>query len=373
MVKSSGRQPSAVVTERLARLRRRMKRQWYSAFLVTRPVDYFYLIGFTGEDSAVVVTGGGVHVITDRRFEASFTGECGWAQRWLREGTLSEEIGRVCQHLRVRTLAVQSDHLTMRDHARIRTRTGRCKLVAATPILAELRCIKDPYDLARMRKALRVAEAAFEATRASIRIGQTELQIAARLEYEMKCRGASGPAFPTICAEGANAAHPHAHPGMRKVKRGGAILLDWGARVGGYCSDLTRMVFIGSLPRRIGSLYRIALTAQQRAIAAVRPGATMRDVDAVARHCVADAGYGDAFKHGLGHGLGLEVHEAPSLSWRSTETLVAGMVVTVEPGIYLPGVGGVRIEDEVLVTSTGHRVLSRLAREPDEAILRVRR
>jgi Xaa-Pro aminopeptidase len=204
----------------------------------------------------------------------------------------------------------------------------------------------------------------------SIRVGQTELEMAARLEYEMKRRGASAPSFPTICAEGPNAALPHACPGQRKVKRGSAILLDWGACVGGYCSDLTRMIFVDTIPRKIREIYGIVLEAQLRAISAIRPGERMCDVDAVARDHITEAGFGKEFNHGLGHGLGMEVHEAPSLSWRSKEKLEAGMIVTVEPGIYLPGVGGVRIEDEILVTPTGRRVLSRLSKTLEDSVIR---
>ncbi len=205
--------------------------------------------------------------------------------------------------------------------------------------------------------------------RKTIRVGQTELEMAARLEYEMKSRGASAPAFPTICAEGANGAQPHAQPGRRKVKRGSAILFDWGARLGGYCSDLTRMVFVGSVPPKFREIYGIVLEAQLAAIAEIRPGRRMCDIDAVARKVVEDAGYGPQYNHGLGHGLGLDVHEAPSLSWRSKEKLEPGMVVTAEPGIYLPGVGGVRIEDDVLLTRTGCRVLSRLGKTLKDSVI----
>jgi len=243
------------------------------------------------------------------------------------------------------------------------------RLIPAPPILAQMRRLKNDDELAAMSRAIRVAEDAFKATLLTIRPGQTELEMAARLEYEMKRRGASGPAFNTICAEGPNAAKPHAVPGNRKTRKGSAILFDWGARVGGYNSDLTRMVFVGSIPPKIGEIYRIALEAQQAAIAAIRPGRKMCDVDGVARKIITDAGYGKQFTHGLGHGLGLEVHEAPSLSWRSKEELVPGMVVTVEPGIYLPGIGGVRIEDDVLVTSRGHRVLTHLNKSLESAVI----
>jgi len=243
------------------------------------------------------------------------------------------------------------------------------QLVLAPPIVESMRRLKDEAELAVMRRAIRVAEDAFEAMRKTIRSGQTELELAARLEYEMKCRGASAPAFPTICAEGANAAAPHAHPGRRKIKRGSAILFDWGARVGRYCSDLTRMLFLGSIPARLREVYSVVLEAQLAGVAAVRPGWRMCDVDDAARSVIKRAGFGDRFTHGLGHGLGLNVHEPPSLSWRSKEELEPGMLVTVEPGIYLPGVGGVRIEDDVLVTPKGNRVLTSLDKSLEGAVV----
>ncbi|MCH7591556.1 MAG: aminopeptidase P family protein [Planctomycetes bacterium] len=361
--------PSEVIAGRLRRFRREATRRKVSALLITNPQDYLYLTGFSGEDSAVLLTGRAVHVITDGRFSEVVRTECPWATTWIRRGTLNAKIAEVCKSQEIRALAVQSDHLCVSGFAELAKLTGIRRLRSAPPILADMRKIKQPAELTTMRKAIRIAEGAFAATRASIRIGQTELELAARLEFEMKKRGSSAPAFPTICAEGPNAALPHAHPGQRKVRKGSAILFDWGARWRGYCSDLTRMVFIGSIPRKIAEVYDVVLEAQQKAIAAIRPGRRMCDVDAEARDFIAAAGYGEAFCHGLGHGLGLDVHEPPSLSWRSKEKLEAGMVVTVEPGVYLPGVGGVRIEDDVLVTPQGRRVLSRLGRSSGESVL----
>lgn len=361
--------PSPLIADRLRRYRREAARRRVSALLITNPRDYSYLTGFSGEDSAVLLTGRAVHVITDGRFSQVVRNECPWATTWIRRGTLNAEIAKVCKSKKLSALAVQGDHLCVSGFTELGKLTGIRRLRSAPPIIPNMRKIKQPAELTTMRKAIRIAEDAFTATRASIRIGQTELELAARLEFEMKKRGSSSPAFPTICAEGSNAALPHAHPGQRKVRKGSAILFDWGARWRGYCSDLTRMVFVGSIPRRIAEVYDVVLEAQQRAIAAIRPGRRMCDVDAVARDFIAAAGYGEAFSHGLGHGLGLDVHEPPSLSWRSKEKLEAGMVVTVEPGVYLPGVGGVRIEDDVLVTPRGRQVLSRLGRSRRESVL----
>lgn len=370
MTKRTTRRPSPVIAGRLSRCRRQMTKNRIRAYLITNPADYFYLTGFTGEDSAVLLAGRDVHVITDGRFEESTRKECPWARLWMRKGQLNNEIAKVCKQLEIKSLAVQPDHLTVGDQAALLRLNKQTRLRRALPITAKMRCIKSADELAKLRKALRVAEEAFVAMRKSIRVGQTELELAARLEYEMKRRGASGPSFPTICGEGPNAALPHAQPGNRKVKRGCAILFDWGARVGGYCSDLTRIVCVGNMPPKIAEIYGIVLAAQKRAISGIRPGARMCDVDALARNFIANAGYREAFNHGLGHGLGVDVHEAPSLSWRSKEKLEAGMVVTVEPGIYLPGVGGVRIEDDVLVTQSGRRILSRLGKSPADAVIR---
>jgi len=361
--------PSAIHAARIARVRQDLKKQRVPALLVTRRMDHLYLTGFTGEDSAVLVLPRALHVLSDGRFDEVINQECPWMTRWMRKGSLNAEVGKVCKQLKLRSLAIQGDGMTVADQAEIRKLARGTRLTVAPPIFAEMRRIKDDTEIKNLKLAIRIAEEAFKALRRTIRIGQTELEMAAQLEYEMKKRGASGPSFGSIVAEGANAALPHAHPGRRRVRAGSAILFDWGARVGFYCSDLTRMLFIGSIPPKMANVYAIVLAAQEKAIAALRPGERMCDVDEVARGHIARAGFSEAFNHGLGHGLGLDVHEAPSLSWRSDEKLRAGMVVTVEPGIYLPGVGGVRIEDDVLVTSSGHRVLTRLDKSLTGAVV----
>jgi Xaa-Pro aminopeptidase len=357
---------------RLTALRRRMKARKVAAYLVSRRRDAFYLTGFTGEDSAMIVTPKQVHLLSDGRFDEVINQECPWVIKRLRKGSLTDEIAHACRDLKIRSLGVQADGLSVADYQAIDKAAKGTKLVAAPAMPAEMRRHKDAVELKAMRKAIRVAEEAFAATCESIRLGQTELDIAARLEFEMKQRGASEPAFATIVAEGPNAALPHAHPGRRKVRSGSAILIDWGARVGTYCSDLTRVIFIGSIPPKFAAMYRVCLDAQLKAIAAIRPGVRMCDVDKVARDIIDASEFKGAFTHGLGHGLGLDVHEPPSLSWRSDEKLAVGMIVTVEPGIYLPGVGGVRIEDDVLVTKGGRRVLTSVEKRLEQMVLPAR-
>ncbi|MEK6798150.1 MAG: Xaa-Pro peptidase family protein [Planctomycetota bacterium] len=354
---------------RIALCRKELRTLGAGGLLLTSDNDYFYLMGYTPNQSAVIVTRDEVHVITDARFENEAKREVLWARVWMRRGVLHDEIGNVCQKLRIKKLAVQAGHFTLSDQAELRRRVKGMKLVPASPFTTAKRKVKSPSELAIIRRSIRTAEEAFLATRKTIRVGQTEREMAARLEYEMKRRGAEGVAFPTICAEGAHSALPHAVPGGRRVKKGSAVLFDWGAKVGRYCSDLTRMVFIGSIPRTFERLYPIVLDAQLAAIAEIRPGRRMCDVDAVARKAIAKSGYGKRFTHGLGHGFGLDIHEAPSLSWRSEEKLETGMVVTVEPGVYLPGFGGVRIEDDVLVTRSGCRVLTSLPKSLSSAVI----
>lgn len=361
--------PSDTVETRLSACRERMRQEGVSAFLVTHPPDYFYLIGFTGEASAVLIRPRDVHVISDRRFDESINLECPWVTRWMRKGWLNDEIANVCKKLRLSTLWLQFDRVTAADLKTLKKLAPETRFKQAPNIISPMRTLKERTEVAAIQKAIGVAQEAMQAVRKTIRVGQTELEIAARLEYEMKCRGASAPSFSTISAEGANAALPHAHAGRRKLKKGSLLLLDWGARVDGYCSDLTRVFFIGTISPKFREVYRVVLEAQQAAIAAIRPGMRMCDVDAVARDFIKKAGYGDCFDHGLGHGLGLEVHESPSLSWRSREPLAEGMLVTVEPGVYLRGAGGVRIEDDVLVTRNGARVLSNIDRSLEGAVI----
>lgn len=363
--------PSAEIRRRLRICRQTLRRHKVAAYLVTNRADHYYLTGFSGEDSALLVTAREVYLISDGRFETSIRQEAPWAKVALRQGQLVDEIAKVVRRARVKSLAVQAETMSVAQRDTLRRKLRGVKVSAAPSIVDELRVLKTSAELKIVDRAIRIAEAAYRAMLATIRLGQTELELAARLEFEMKKRGSTAPAFESIVAIDANAALPHAVPGQRRVKRGCTILFDWGATYRFYRSDLTRTIFVDSIPPKMRRAYELVLAAQKKAIAALRPGARMCAVDAVARSHIAEAGFGDAFNHGLGHGLGLDVHEPPSLSWRSAEKLRAGMVVTVEPGIYLPGVGGVRIEDDVLVTPKGHKVLSRLTKTIETAVLQV--
>ena len=235
---------------------------------------------------------------------------------------------------------------------------GGLELVPTRGIVASLRSVKDETEIDKIRRAARAADRAFEALTAETWVGRTERELAWRLRTLMHAHGVDHLGFDTVIAAGANGSLPHAEPGDDTVQPRQLVVADFGARLDGYRSDCTRTVSTGGLPRELRAIYDVCLEAQQRAVAGIRPGITGVDADGLARQVIDDAGYGEHFGHGLGHGVGLDVHEAPRLSPESTDTLEVGNVFSIEPGIYLPGVGGVRIEDLVVLRDNGAEVLT---------------
>ncbi len=241
----------------------------------------------------------------------------------------------------------------------------KTNFVANRGMVESLRERKDRDELAAIQRAIQYAESAFLEVRSKLTGDMTEKQVADDLEFAMRRAGAASSAFRTIVGVGPRAALPHGIPSSRKIRENPFVLIDWGAREGLYVSDLTRVLATSTLPSKFERIYHVVLAAQQAAIRAIRPGALMSEIDAVARSTIEQAGFGRRFTHGLGHGFGLQVHESIRLSKGQDRPLASGMVVTVEPGIYIPGYGGVRIEDDCLVTGSGCRVLTTLPRELD--------
>lgn len=353
--KSSRPAVPGLIRERLRSVREFLNEKRLDGFLITSRADQFYLTGFNGEDGLALVTPGQVYLLSDFRFETLAGQGAPWAKFIQRKKSHAEELAKLARRGKMARIGFDADCLTVAAASELRKalRPVGTRLVQVPSVTAKLRIQKSPAEVEILREAIRIAQEAFVALRRSIRIGQTEQELASRLNYEMGRRGASGPSFPTVVAEGPNSALPHAEPGTRVVKRGSAVLFDWGARHNGYCSDLTRVLFVGRIPPRFRRLYEIVLEAQQRGIQALRVGRPIREVDQAARSHIVRSGYGKRFGHALGHGLGLDIHESPGLSARNRDPLECGMVVTVEPGIYVPGFGGVRIEDDVLITETG--------------------
>ncbi len=342
------------------------------AMLVTHGPDVGYLCGFGGEDSLLLLAQGWSCLLTDGRFSSQAAGQCPGVEIHVRSGSIFTAVADVLKGRRIRRIGVQEAHVTLLQRRLLGGAIGARRIRPIDEVIGRLRQVKDAAEIRLIRKAVRAAEDAFRwliSRGAAYVVGRSEREIAAVLDYRMRLAGASGPSFETIVASGANAALPHYRPGGRKIRRDEPVLIDWGAMVDGYASDLTRVIFPGRIPPSIAEVYEVVRRAQAAGIAAIRPAVSCKSVDSAARKLIDKAGYGGGFVHGLGHGIGREVHEAPSLSANARNRLRAGMVVTVEPGIYLPGVGGVRIEDDVLVVPGGRRKLSSLPTTIESMIL----
>jgi Xaa-Pro aminopeptidase len=320
-------------------------------------VNVRYLTGFESTNAAVLVaTDGTVRLFTDFRYAER--------ARQLEDVDVVETprylYTDLPQHLSG-PVAFEADALTYANYEFLRE--GGVELVPRRGVVETLRAVKEPEELEAIRRAADVTDATYDRLAAEQIAGKTEQELVWRMEVLFHECGADGLAFDVDIAAGPTAASPHAVPGDRVVREGEFVLVDAGATVDGYCSDCTRTFAVGEVSDLLRELYDVVLRAQQAGVEAVRPGAGGREVDAAARAVIAEAGYGESFGHGLGHGLGLLVHEAPVLRPESEDVLVPGNVVTVEPGIYLSGVAGVRIEDLVVVTLDGVEVVSRFPRE----------
>ncbi len=353
------------------RLRKAMKKSGVDALLVTDFTNVTYLTGFTGDDSYLLVRRDGETVLSDPRYTVQLGEESPGVDLQIRPPgtTMLQAVAKVVRAARIGRLGVEGDSMTIGLHDRIAEKLPKVAIMPTAGVVETLRQIKDKYEVARLREAVRQAEEGFAALRSAMRPEMTEKEAADELEHRCRLSGAKEAAFPSIVAVGPRAALPHAMPKSNRMGEADFVLVDWGANEGLYHSDLTRMVVTGKISPKFERIYRVVLEAQTRAIAAIRPGVAAHDVDHVARAVITDAGYGSRFRHGTGHGLGLQVHEAPRLAVKNQTVLLPGMVVTVEPGIYLPEWGGIRIEDDVLVTRAGREVLTHVPKRLEEAEL----
>ncbi len=327
------------------------------ALLITDLVNLRYVTGFTGSNGMAVVGQEIRRFITDFRYveQAAQQVEGFDREQAPQDVNAALEDGWPQGSLR---LGFDDQHVSVRRHARLRELLPeRIDLVPAGGVVEALRAVKEPGEVERIAAAAALVDEVYGLLREQGLVGRTEREVAFTLETEMRRRGAE-PSFSSIVASGPRGALPHAVPTEEAIGRDTLVTLDIGAQLDGYCSDCTRTWATGDLPDDLAEAYALVQRAQAEALAAVRPGPEGREIDAVARDIITAAGHGEHFGHGLGHGVGLEVHEGPRLARTAEAQLVAGNVVTVEPGVYLPGRGGVRIEDLVVVTEDGHRVLS---------------
>lgn len=362
------------VNRRIRRCRKVMAERDVDVLIVQAPVDVRYLTGFSGDDSVLVVTSNRKVLVTDSRYDQQIRQECPGLSIYLRRDTMAnavaavlERLGRSGQKHKRKTakkkvsslrIGIESESIAVDEYQRYRKAIGR-DLKSVANIVQLLRLHKDECEIAQIRQAVRVAEQAMAEVLDWIEPGFSEQEVAAYLNYQMARRCGGPPAFDTIVAYGGHGAQPHARPGKNRLRSSHTLLFDWGASVNGYRSDLTRCYVTGRIPPVFAEAYQRVLEAQLAAIEEIRPGVAIKQVDQVARNVLKKSKL-PVYGHGTGHGIGLDIHEAPALYGRSEAVLEEGMIVTIEPAVYVPGKFGIRIEDDVLVTANGKKVLSRL-------------
>lgn len=335
------------------------------ALLVMHMPNVRYLTGFTGSSGVLAVAGGARALFTDGRYTQQAKEEVEGARvvNAQKGSTVEAGLEWLRAH-KVRTLAIEAERTTVAAHGALRKAAKGLRLKATTGLVERLRMVKDAAEIAQLRAAVNLGSSLLETALNALRMpAVTESEIAAEIEYSARRRGAEGMAFDTIVASGVRSALPHGRASHARVPERGFVLFDYGVILGGYCSDMSRTVFVGEMKRAERRLYESVLEAQRAAVSAVRAGATAESVDAAARKVLEKARVAQYFTHSCGHGVGLEIHEPPRLGERQKQPLEAGMVVTVEPGAYVPGRGGVRIEDMVLVTERGCEMLTPTPKE----------
>jgi Xaa-Pro aminopeptidase len=348
---------------RRQRLLHHLRETGVDALLVSGETNVTWLTGFTGDSSWMLLGRSRCVIMSDSRYETQLQEECPGLELAIRttDVKLSQLVARTVASAGIRRLGFESHLVTIEQMGELTQAVGHVEFVPVPWRTEELRAIKDASEIAEIREAVRLAARGFEFLRATLTRETTELSAAHELEHALRRLGADGTSFPPIIATDDRAALAHYRPGRRPIGESRLLLVDWGAQtLSRYKSDLTRVLIFGKPAKKLKTVYDVVLEAQLRAIAAIGPGVTCQTVDAAARSYIAENGYGARFGHGLGHGIGLNVHELPRFAPNATTVLSPGMIVTVEPGIYLPGWGGVRIEDDILVTRDGCEVLSAL-------------
>jgi len=362
------REQTAEIPRRLQRLRRLLQRRGLDALLVAQPENRRYLSGFRAKDHSIQESAGCLLIpvrgapllLTDSRFVLEAEAEApAFRVELYRRGQL-ELLRRLLGALSIRRLGFEGDYTLHATALRMQALAEKMslELVSQSGLVESLRAVKSEWEIEQLRRAVLLNETVFQQTLGEIRPGMTEGAVARRIEQLMGEHGAEGPGFPTIVAAGENAAKPHAVPGTRVIAAGEPLLIDMGLVLDGYCADMTRTVVLGQADETFTARQRLVRQAQLAACTVIRAGITCREADLAARRLLEQAGFGRAFGHSLGHGVGLAVHEEPRLSSRNRRRLRAGMVVTVEPGIYLPGWGGIRLENMAVVRDDGCELLN---------------
>ena len=357
--------------KRRDRLRSTLKKSGVPALLVTNEINVTYLTGFTGDSSYLLLTGSDAIILTDSRYTTQLEEESPDVPFVSRTSSTSmvQILQKELKSRKLKSIAVEGDSLSKNQFDLFTSKLDGVELVSTSEWVETLRQIKDRNEMAEIRRSIHLAERTFDFIRATLTPEMPERLVAANIEHQIRQFGGVGCAFKPIVGVGPRAALPHAVPGERRIEESPFVLIDWGAKAGLYMSDLTRVLVTGKISAKLCRIYEVVLRAQLAAIEAIRPGVACSVVDRAARSVIEEAGYGKRFGHGLGHGFGLEIHESPRMSSANESILKPGMVVTVEPGIYLPDWGGVRIEDDILVTTDGHEVMTHVEKNLDACVL----
>ncbi|MGO2082168.1 M24 family metallopeptidase [Vagococcus sp.] len=351
--------------QRVEKLRVKMKEQEVSAILITNPYSLRYLTGFTGTTGLAVITLDDAFFVTDFRYTEQAATQCEGYKVVKNIGPIFETVADIVENEEISNLAFEEVVVSFKQYADLE-RLIEVDLIPISGMVEELREVKDSSEVEIIKEACRIADAAFKHILTFIKPGVTELQVANELDFYMRSLGASGVSFDTIVASGLRSAMPHGVASSKVIETGDFVTIDFGCYYEGYVSDMTRTISVGEPSEKLKEIYQVVLEAQEKVLLEAKPGMTGIELDAVAREHIASKGYGEAFGHSTGHGIGLEIHEGPNVSKVSEKAFVPGNVITNEPGIYLPGIGGVRIEDDMLVTENG---VERLTHSPKELII----
>lgn len=347
---------------RINKLRKMMKKNNLLSFLVTSSYNLRYLTNFTGSTGLAIITLDKAFFITDFRYTEQAAIETEGYEIIKNVGPIFDEVASIIEEQRLENLAFEESHISFAEYSLLEELLT-CELVPIAGMIEELREVKEEKEIETIEKACEIADAGFKHILTVIKPGMTEIEVANQLDFYMRSLGASGVSFETIVASGFRSAMPHGVASEKIIEKGDMITLDFGCYYQGYVSDMTRTFAIGEPDKKLKEIHQIVLEAELKVLEEAKPGLTGIQLDAIARDYIASFGYGEAFGHSTGHGIGLEIHEGPNVSSRASKQFVAGNVITDEPGIYLPGIGGVRIEDDILITEKGNRLLTHSPKE----------
>lgn len=347
---------------RVEKLRQLMITEDLPAILVTSPYNLRYLTNFTGTTGLALITLERAFFVTDFRYMEQAAKQAVDYEIIQNKGPIFKEVARLIDEMGIEDVAFEEEHVSFATYSTL-VDLFSCDLTPIAGLIESLREVKEDSEVAIIKKAISISDAAFTHILKVIKPGMTEIEIANQLDFYMRSLGASGVSFETIVASGYRSAMPHGVASEKVLAKGDMVTLDFGCYYQGYVSDMTRTFALGDPGEQLKEIYEIVLAANQKVIAEAKAGVTGEYLDFVARKVIGDAGYGEAFGHGLGHGIGLEIHEGPAVSKAYTKEYLPGNIITDEPGIYLAGLGGVRIEDDLLITATGNEVLTQSPKE----------